>query len=637
MPFPVPVSAAPAAPRSNRPPPAVQLRPVQIEALDALAASVLKGRRRNLTVLPTGGGKTVTFAAAARQLRLKASHRTKKVLVLAHRAELLEQAAATFTRCEPRARVGIYRGTERADWRKVDVLVASVQTIAREATLTSFPPDVFELIHIDEAHHAIADSGYEKVIRHFRGFEPDGPLVCGWTATPNRGDKKALSTIFEAIPYAKHLRDGMAEGWLAPCKYLPVPISGDLLSVRAAGGEFDKNKLAALMNCEDITCTVLGRYFSLRQELMEARGYRPKSMAFAVDRSHAAHIVAALRDMGVDARYIGGDLKRAERKELIEAFARNEYECAVSINLLLEGFDDSEVEVAIDLKPTRSTVLAAQEFGRPIRFHPRKPMAYYIQAVPEHAQEARMVTVPDIFDLAVEWDAEASPGKARMMAAITEGPIHEAGERLESAEQAAATMQALLGGEHEEWSPEERRAHITRAIREAPDEVVELVNVLPDAFRTSDVVWQSRADKSFAVSLGDDGEVTLRPRDLLGHHVVRHVANGREKEIGMAEEIDEARRIAERWIVREHPGGGHLYIKSLAERWSRRAITERQLAYILRLYPDLPPDRAQRLRRGVATKLISFASSNLPMLGGGSAPATAPAASPASAPAAVAA
>ncbi|MBW7934928.1 MAG: DEAD/DEAH box helicase, partial [Gemmatimonadaceae bacterium] len=377
------------------------LRKPQLDALAAIASHITaKRQRRLLTVLPTGVGKTVTFAQAAWWLRRFAGVRTRKILALAHRKELLRQAAQTFVRCNAKARVGIHEASQRCAAADFDVIVASVQSIARKQHLAAFDAGDFDMLIIDEAHHATEHSGYADVVRYFGGFGATGPLVLGWTATPNRGDGRSLGALFEDVAYSLTLEYCITTGYLVPAFLRPVPIDADLLTLgRGKRQEFNESQLASLMDNPAVTFAVLTRYEQEAQAWLLKTGRRHKTIAFAVTREHAQHVAAACREMGISAAYLGGDLPRDERQQTLADFAAGRFEVLVSVNLLLEGFDQPDITCAIDLKPTRSLVLATQEFGRILRLAPGKECAVYLQAVPAHAEAAGMIRVQDLFGL----------------------------------------------------------------------------------------------------------------------------------------------------------------------------------------------------------------------------------------------
>ena len=548
-------------------------------------------------MLATGAGKTIIFASAPRYLRRATGLRTRRVLILAHREELLAQAAAKCHWVEPRARILLHRGRQKATaWREAHIVVASVLTIIRD--LAAFDRNAFDLIVVDEAHHCTEESVYRDVLEYFGAFEPNyQTITLGLTATPNRADGQSLATIFEAMPFAATLADGMQQGWLTPVSYRPVPIGADLLQA-GNGHDFDRSKLAKLMDAEEITLTVLGRYLQLREEWRRDHGHPPKTIGFAVTRDHAAHVIAAARTVGIDARYVGGD--STDRREVLRAFARREFELLVSVNLLLEGFDDPDVDGAIDIKPTRSLVLAVQELGRIVRLAEGKRVAFYMQAVPVHSAEAQMKTVPEIFGIAPTW-IDTAPDL------VADGPLHELPDRVADHAAIEELLAEVTAEEFAEWSPTDRAGWLARVMATSPEAACSLVVPLPEACRVSDVLWQSHLDGHFSIPLGTNGAVRLEPADVMGiHRVVFASAAGEREEIGVGCTVEEAQRFCERWVVRQYPEAGFLYRKSLAERWMRKPATEAQRARVRQLYPEFRLQHLQRLRRGVASRLIDL-------------------------------
>ena len=617
-----------------------KLRPVQVAALDAIVARHALGVRRILTVLPTGAGKTVVFANLPRMLRARGGpgftrgERVGRVLVLAHRSELLSQAERTFRLWEPRASVRIFAGGRLPDLTDINVLVASVQSISQPKTLASIPPDAFSLIIIDEAHHATLGSAYTRVVDHFGGRTDSGALVHGYTATPNRPDGETLRHLFDDIAFACTVSDGMRQGWLCDTRYRRATIGADLLTV-ATRGEFNNRQLASLMDREEITCTVIGAYLNVREEVRRW-GMSPRTIGFAVSRTHAQHVVEAFRAANISAEYIGGDLDPTTRRTLLADFRSERFEVLVSVNLLLEGFDDDGINIAVDLKPTRSNVLAAQEFGRVVRKRVQvdpdsgvvrdlKPRAVYLQALPDHAAEAGMVTVPDVLGLSVDWSNEDA------VAALERMPLADAAAQLDIAVTLKAAVQRAVGGDGEvvtsilgadvvsegkagadevsEWSEEERRRYILNAFAAAPEEIVQLVYALPSEFAGSDFRWQTHLDKSIDLTLGEAGSLRIAPRDLLGQYVLTHVQPDRASvTVGAFDDVQDARDAAERFAVRGYPEAGRLYRKSLAEQWMHRPASDAARARVRKLYPSIVPDTLDHMTAGVASELIRLAS-----------------------------
>lgn len=194
----------------------MELRPYQQQAKDAIFSEWENGIKKTLLVLPTGCGKTIVFAKVAEECVKGGS----RVLILAHRGELLDQAADKIGKS-----TGLGCATEKAEqtclgsWFRI--VVGSVQSMMREKRLNQFPNDYFNTIIIDEAHHCISDS-YQKVLRHF----PDAEVL-GVTATPDRGDMQNLGTVFESLAYEYTLPKAIKEGYLSPIKAVTIPLKID--------------------------------------------------------------------------------------------------------------------------------------------------------------------------------------------------------------------------------------------------------------------------------------------------------------------------------------------------------------------------------------------------------------------------
>jgi len=206
----------------------MELRPYQNEAKSAVFREWENGCNKTLLVLPTGCGKTIVFA----KITEECVRNGQRVLILAHRGELLEQAADKIMKT-----TGLGCATEKAEescigsWYRV--VVGSVQTLMREKRLNQFQSDYFDTIIIDEAHHCISDS-YRRVLDHFSEAK-----VLGVTATPDRGDMKNLGQVFESLAYEYTLPKAIKEGYLSPIKALTIPLKLDLTGVGMQAGGFD--------------------------------------------------------------------------------------------------------------------------------------------------------------------------------------------------------------------------------------------------------------------------------------------------------------------------------------------------------------------------------------------------------------
>lgn len=182
----------------------MQLRPYQQESREAIQKEWSNGVKKTLLVLPTGCGKTIVFSKVIED-RVKMGER---VLVLAHRGELLDQASEKLEKS-----TGLKTALEKAENTCIGsffrVVVGSVQTLQNEKRLTKFPPDYFDTIIIDEAHHAVSN-GYQRVLKHFEEAN-----VLGVTATPDRGDMQNLGSYFESLAYEYKLPEAIRSGYLS--------------------------------------------------------------------------------------------------------------------------------------------------------------------------------------------------------------------------------------------------------------------------------------------------------------------------------------------------------------------------------------------------------------------------------------
>lgn len=318
---------------------------IQYEALAALTASREGGYRRGLVVLATGLGKT--WLAAFDAVRMGA----RRILFVAHREEILGQAAATFVRILPKKRVGYYTGRSRdAD---VDVLCASVQTLAKAEHLERFAPQHFDYVVIDEFHHAAAAT-YRRLLAH---FAPS--FLLGLTATPDRTDQSdILSLCDDNLVYSCHLFAGIQAGLLAPFHYHGIQDeSVDYREVPWRNGRFDpeqlSNKLATLARARH----------ALREWRSKAQ---QRTLAFCVSTRHADYMAEQFTRAGVSAAavYAGSALGRAQALEKLHA---GTLQVVFSVDLFNEGVDLPSIDTVMMLRPIESKILFLQQLGRGLR------------------------------------------------------------------------------------------------------------------------------------------------------------------------------------------------------------------------------------------------------------------------------
>jgi superfamily II DNA or RNA helicase/SAM-dependent methyltransferase/SOS-response transcriptional repressor LexA len=333
------------APGSNEVEPAPEPTPVQRDALLALATTREDGFRRGLVVLATGLGKTWLAAFDAIQIG------ARRILFVAHREEILQQAAETFVRIRPGMRVGFYMGQTRDA--EVDVLCASVQTLSRDAHLERFSPQHFDYMVVDEFHHASAPT-YRRLLSY---FAPQ--FMLGLTATPDRTDQSDILTLCdENLVFTCGLFAGIKEALLAPFHYYGI-FDGevDYASIPWRNGRFDPEQLSHKL-------ATLAR---ARHVLREWQRYQQsRTLAFCASTAHAEYMATQFIKAGVAcaAVYSGSHLSRADA---LERLNNGQLSVIFSVDLFNEGVDLPSIDTVMMLRPTESKILFLQQLGRGLR------------------------------------------------------------------------------------------------------------------------------------------------------------------------------------------------------------------------------------------------------------------------------
>ncbi|MEG0450357.1 MAG: DEAD/DEAH box helicase [Lysinibacillus sp.] len=327
----------------------MQLRDYQQEARVSIQTEWVNGVKKTLLVLPTGCGKTIVFSKVIEDRVIKG----ERVLVLAHRGELLDQAADKLEKS-----TGLKTATEKAEQTSIGswfrVVVGSVQTMMREKRLKQFPKDFFDTIIIDEAHHCISDS-YQRVLQYFEDAN-----VLGVTATPDRGDMKNLGSYFESLAYEYTLPKAIKSGYLAPIKALTIPLKLDLSGVGQQAGDFSTSQLGS----------ALDPYLeSIADEMVKVASDR-KIVVFLPLVATSQKFTQILNEKGFRAAEVNGESK--DRAEILEDFDKGKYNVLCNSMLLTEGWDCPSVDCVVVLRPTKVRSLYSQMVGRGTRLFPGK-------------------------------------------------------------------------------------------------------------------------------------------------------------------------------------------------------------------------------------------------------------------------
>lgn len=325
----------------------MELRPYQKEAEAAIFKEWTE-HDKTLLVLPTGCGKTIVFADVARNRAAQGN-----VLVLAHREELLTQAADKIMRS-----CGMRCSVEKAEKSCLTsderITVGSVQTLGTERRLARFEKDYFRTIIVDEAHHSLADT-YKRVLEHF-----DEAKVLGVTATPDRGDMRNLGEYYESLAYEYTLPEAIKDGYLCPIRAKSIPLGIDISSVKTQAGDYSASDLGSALN--PYLKTIADRMLTV------CKGRH--TVVFLPLVSIAQEFKDILNNKGLRACEVNGN--STDREELLRDFEAGKYDVICNAMLLTEGWDCPIVDTIVVLRPTKIRSLYSQMVGRGTRLHPNK-------------------------------------------------------------------------------------------------------------------------------------------------------------------------------------------------------------------------------------------------------------------------
>lgn len=549
----------------------VQLRDYQREALAAVHHHAVRGLRRQLIALPTGSGKTVIFSQLPRVF-------PGRMLVIAHREELLGQAAEKISWANPALRVDVEQAGRRAS-SHADVVVASIQTLATSPQrLQRLNPETLTTVVVDECHHSIARSYLQLLARFglappveslsagdlarkvpsqrvrqlFQNFRPapDAPLLVGVTATPNRTDGRGLEYVFDQVVYDKSIISMIQAGWLADVRGIRLDTGVNISEVKVSRGDYQEGELSRAVNVRERNDVAVKGY----QAFAEGR----QALVFCVDVAHTQAMCQAFQEAGIWAGYVVGGTPKDERADTIDAYHRGSLNVLTSCMTLTEGFDDPQTSAIIMARPTKSSLLYTQMLGRGTRIVPGKDDLLVLDLV--DVASAGVNTVNTLFGLPPSLD-------------LSQVSVMEAEEEL--ADYLDSMPMDGLG----------EATTIEDVIRLAEEFNPLLAARLPD-YLDHHMAWVSvGAGYALSLSRGNVGVVV----DLLGQATVKvHQPGERVETCGAFADEQDAIAWAEEMVRQRFPDDMYLVDRSAPWRLRKDPPTEKQLLWCQKMGVHVP-------------------------------------------------
>ncbi len=335
---------------------------IQVEALEALEETRFKGFTAGLVVLATGLGKTWLSAFDTNRQQFK------RVLFVAHREEILSQAMETYRRCRPTARFGRYTGAQKD--LDADVLFASIQTLGKAAHLRQFSPDAFDYIVVDEFHHAAART-YRGLIEYFTP-----KFLLGLTATPDRMDgSDLLGLCQENLVYRCDFLEGIEQKLLSGFRYMGVPDDVNYAQIPWRGSGFDETALTQALATQARAQNALEQH---------RRHGGQRTLGFCCSQRHADFMADYFEKSGLRAVSVHAGASSAPRASSLERLESGQLDAVFSVDMFNEGVDVPNIDTVLMLRPTESTVIWMQQFGRGLRRSEGKERLNVIDYIGNH-------------------------------------------------------------------------------------------------------------------------------------------------------------------------------------------------------------------------------------------------------------
>lgn len=344
---------------------AMNLRPYQIESIQSVFAAYERDVTRQLLVLPTGTGKTVTFSALVDQF----ISQQKRALVLAHRDRLIQQAAEKISKQIPWQSIGIVKAEQNRKY--APCVVGSIQTLGRDARLRQMPQ--FDLVIIDEAHRSLAKS-YRRIIDHVCH---DKTLLLGVTATPDRADGRGLDKVYQEIVYEMALLDAIEQGFLVDLRAIQVRIDADFSKVHTKTdtegiSDFKQDEVVELMSAGNWFVKVTEAWLEHARDRQTIAFVPPGRDEKKQPAAMAYKLAEYMRSQGIRAAALDGSLPLSTQRAVTNQFEAGQLQVIVNVDLFTEGVDVPSISCVLMASPTKARSRYCQRVGRGTRLHPGK-------------------------------------------------------------------------------------------------------------------------------------------------------------------------------------------------------------------------------------------------------------------------
>lgn len=497
-------------------------------------------------------GKTVVFSQIPKQ-------HPGRMLVLAHRQELLTQAQEKIKWANPELSVEIEQGQNIADIHS-DVVIASTATLGRSnsSRLEKFHPQQFRTIVVDEAHHAAAPS-YKRILDY---FVPE--LQLGVTATPQRGDKTRLTDAFDEIVYFKTIQELIEAGYLSHLAGYRIRTSTDISGVTTRSGDWAEGELSEAVNNEERN--------RLAVEAWRDKAHEKKTVVFCVDVQHAKDMAETFNKAEIATGIITGAMKDEERSAVLSAFRTGDIKVLANCMVLTEGFDEPSIEAIILARPTQSQLLYTQIVGRGTRLHPGKERCIIIDLA-DATSGKKPMGLPTLMGLPPDFDSEGED-------------LNEVRKKFEELEDKAPAEAA--------------RVKSVNDIKEAWERIDLFMPPPPNQalMEYTSLIWMETGQDHYILNMPTNGERIHLRGDALGRYTVSIKQGDGERVLGVTETMEEAFKRSDRWIHKNR--SDQIQLLDNSAQWREDGPSEKQVKWLKKFGVPITSD----LTKGQASMML---------------------------------